>query len=443
MEYREDSERRFDESVRGITFNKKVEYKCLRYDGSEFWAEINSSPLKDTYGQTSWLMLVCQDITERKSDEAELLSAKDRAEQSDRLKSAMLHNISHEIRTPLNAILGFSDLITDPGISSESKATYVEIIQESSDQLLSTINDLVDISTIQAKIVDKDISDVNVSEIFKGIYNKFRKKAGEKNITINISDPLKKPFILRTDKKRLIQIISNLVKNALKFSSENDIEIGYVLKDSFIEFYVQDRGIGIAPEYHTRIFEPFFQVEYPEEIKVEGTGMGLALCKAYVELLGGKIWLDSAPGKGSVFHFTIPVEQSYNTVQGFRSEEEVLSGLSVLITEDMEYNLEYLGELLHRFNINVLKAQNGSEAVETCRSNDRIDLVLMDIKMPVMDGYEAFKQIKKIRPTIPVVAQTAYVQEGERAISMGFNDFISKPYTMNQVISIIRKHAPK
>lgn len=306
-EYREDSMKKFMESVTGVTYNQKVEYKCLKYNGTPFWAEINSSPLRDASGEITGLMLVCQDITDRKSVEEELMLAKERAEQGERLTSAMLHNISHEIRTPLNAILGFSDLMTETGLSPESRARYIEIIHSSSDQLLSTINDLVDISAIQARIVKIENAEVCINEVMRGICNKFRMKADEKNIRINLIEPedsMKAIFF--TDKKRLIQIISNLVKNAIKFSGRNDIETGYAQKGSFMEFYVSDRGIGIAPEYHSKIFEPFFQVEHPEEIRVEGTGMGLALCKAYVELLGGKIWLDSAPGKGSVFHFTIP-----------------------------------------------------------------------------------------------------------------------------------------
>jgi PAS domain S-box-containing protein len=306
-EHREDSINKFKESLAGVIYNQRVEYKCIRYDGSQFWAEVNSSPLRDAAGEIAGLMLVCQDITARKTADEELLLARDRAEQGERLTSAMLHNISHEIRTPLNAILGFSDLITQSEVSPESRARYIEIIHSSSDQLLSTINDLVDISAIQARIVKIENTEVNISEVMRGICSKFRMKAEEKNIRIKLNEPEDSIEILAlTDKKRLIQIISNLVKNAIKFSGRYDIETGYVLKDRLIEFYVSDKGIGIAQEYHSKIFEPFYQVEYPEEIRVEGTGMGLALSKAYVELLGGRIWLNSLPGEGSVFYFTIP-----------------------------------------------------------------------------------------------------------------------------------------
>jgi signal transduction histidine kinase len=280
----------------------------LRYDGSEFWAEFNFSPLKDASGKTTRIMLVFQDITSRKDVEEELRSARERAEQSDRLKVAILHNISHEIRTPLNSILGFSDLIADSEVTPESRSRYSEIIHSSSDQLLSTINDLISISSIQAGSIKIDKVEVGISEVMREICNKFKIKAEEGNIRIDLVEPEDRTTIMvLTDKKKLIQIISNLLKNAIKFSFKKDIETGYLLKGQYIEFYVSDKGIGISPEYHSRIFEPFFQVECPEEIRVEGTGMGLALCRSYVELLGGRIWLNSLPGEGSVFYFTIPV----------------------------------------------------------------------------------------------------------------------------------------
>lgn len=307
-EYLEEAKAKFSNLITGVIFNRKFELKCMRYDGSDFWAEINSSSLKNSSGEISGVMIVCQDITNRKVSDKELIAAIDKADQSDRLKTAMLRNISHEIRTPLNAILGFSDLITDPGISDESKKTFAEIIHSSSDQLLSTINDLIDISVIQARIASKNDNEVALDDILKEIRQKFKTRAKERNIRLNFIDKNNNGSIrLRTDRTRLIQIISNLVKNALKFSGGRDVEIGYDVRESHLEFYVSDKGIGIDPEYHARIFEPFFQVECPDEIRVEGTGMGLALSKAYVEMLGGKIWLKSSPGNGSVFYFTIPL----------------------------------------------------------------------------------------------------------------------------------------
>lgn len=430
----------FRESITGIRVSRKWEYRFIKYDKTNFWCEVITSPLKDPDGRIKGLMVICNDITERKLAEEELIAAKKRLEQSDRFKTALLRNISHEIRTPLNAILGFSDLITDPSISNQLKSSYVEIINKSSTQLLSTINSLVDLSTIQTKSTKTNISDVNINEILTAIYNQFHLKAAKKNIQINVASALSdQEAAVRTDRLKLFQILSHLTENALKFTWYGQISIGCRQKNNEIEFSVSDTGIGIPGEFHSKVFDTFFRVEDSHDVKAEGIGMGLPICQAYVELLGGRIWFTSEPGKGSEFFFTIPGERSKPTAE---STKKILfrEDFTVLVVDDLETNLRYLADILMMSGIKVLLARNGINAIERCREEGRIDLVLMDLRMPVMDGYEAVTHIKDCRPDLPVIAQSAYVGEKELALNSGFDDFICKPFTRQQITEILRKY---
>jgi PAS domain S-box-containing protein len=248
-----------------------------------------------------------RDITERKKAEAELIAAKEKAEESDRLKTAFLHNVSHEIRTPMNAIMGFSTLLNEPGLSDSDRKQFIEIIFQSGNQLLSIINDIVDLASVESGQVKLNIKEINLNTILRRISEQFsyKKKPHKITLTLNISLPDNEVEIL-TDGTKLVQIISNLINNAFKFTIKGKIDFGYELKDGFLEFFVKDTGIGIPPEHHTKIFDRFYQVDSAVSRQYTGTGLGLSICKAYVELLGGKIWLDSKPGVGTNFNFTIP-----------------------------------------------------------------------------------------------------------------------------------------
>ena len=254
-------------------------------------------------------MLVCRDISDRKEGEEKLISALNKAEESDKLKTALLRNISHEIRTPLNGIVGYSSLLGESGLSNEIIRSYVDTIQVSSDHLLSIITDLIEISSIEAKIIEQNKIQVELNVLLKDIGNQFQLRAKSKNLKLLVMDGLTDEKVnIYTDKTKLVQIISNLLNNAIKFTFSGQIEFGYTANNSDVEFYVSDNGIGIPKKYHLKIFETFFQVENELSRKFEGTGLGLSICKAYVELLNGKIWVDSEPGKGSTFFFTIPFE---------------------------------------------------------------------------------------------------------------------------------------
>ena len=252
-----------------------------------------------------------RDITERKRAEAELIAAKEKAEESDRLKTAFLHNVSHEIRTPMNAIIGFSALISEPDTTESDKQQFVDIIFQSGSQLLSIINDIVDIANIESGLAKLNIKELDLNSCLKSIDEQFSYKERPDSLIINLKTglPDDQAFIM-TDSTKLIQVLSNLISNATKFTKEGTIDFGYTPKDGFLEFFVKDTGIGIPVEHHEKIFERFFQVDNHLSRKFGGTGLGLSICKAYVELLGGKIWVNSRPGEGTVFSFTLPYKTS-------------------------------------------------------------------------------------------------------------------------------------
>jgi len=437
----------FKSIISGERVPHTLPYKCLKYDKTEFWCELSSSPLLDPSGKPKGLMIACRDTTDRKEAEEKLILALNRAEESDKLKSALLRNISHEIRTPMNAILGFSTLLGEPEISEEIRKSYIETIQASTNQLLSIITDLVDISKVEANLVKKNISELNLNELVSSTHNQFKMRATHKDISLNITMGLPNESAnIITDQTKLIQVISNLLSNAIKFTEHGQINFGYTLENQIVKFHVSDTGIGIPSEYHSKIFNPFFQVERELSRRLDGTGLGLSLCKAYVELLGGTIWVTSEMGGGSSFFFTIPfepVEPSNLIMQTILNEQESVfpKPLRILIAEDDENNLNYLLLLFSELNVKTILAKNGEEAVAKCKEQKNIDLVLMDLKMPVMDGYEATRQIKSFLPNLPIIAQTAYVNDKEKAFEYGCTDFISKPFTKEEIIAIIKRNA--
>lgn len=385
------------------------------------------------------------EINIRKKVEIDLIAAKEKAEESDRLKTAFLQNISHEIRTPMNAIVGFSDFLNDPDLEVEERKHLTEIIIQSSKQLLYIITDIVSIATIEAgqeKISEKEI---NLNSICKIVEEHYAPKALNQNVSLSYKVMLDdEESNIITDEIKLQQILSNLVGNALKFTMQGHVEFGYKVKDDQLEFYVEDTGIGVPPEMHTEIFKRFRQVEITASRQFGGSGLGLSISKAYVEILGGKIWLNSEPGKGSMFLFIIPYKKVLKKEIAEKSPVDALTfgfhkSKTILIAEDEDLNFQLLLVLLSRMGLTVIRAANGVEAVEICRSEQAIDLVLMDIKMPVMNGYEATKIIKELRPQLPVIAQTAYSTDYDRAkaFACGCSDFISKPFKRDQLITII------
>ncbi len=276
------------------------------------YTSFNAHILFDSKGQNIGIEGTLRDIDERKQFEIQLQEAKEKAEESDRLKSAFLQNISHEIRTPMNAIMGFTSLIGNPDTSSEMQASFVKAVQKSSKQLHLIINDIVDVSSIEANLIEKNVTVFNLNSTLNNLYTQFAIRTSENNITFNLKSGLSDDHaMIQTDQTRLVQVLSNLLNNAIKFTKKGHIGFGYITRDSMIEFFVSDTGIGIHPDFHSKVFNSFYQVENSLSRSFGGTGLGLFICKAYVELLGGKIWLESEPGKGSVFFFNIPFDQFF------------------------------------------------------------------------------------------------------------------------------------
>jgi PAS domain S-box-containing protein len=420
-----------------------LEEEFINANGKHRWLQTTKIPLYDKDGNITGLVGIGHDITERKHIVEELIMAKEKAEESDKLKTAFLHNISHEIRTPMNAIVGFSALLGEPDIDENTRKSYIEVIMQSSNHLLSIITDIVDISNIEANLIKTYKNEMSLNASVKSLCNQYMPKAVEKNISLAYENSLSESdALILTDRTKFNQILSNLISNAVKFTEKGNVKISYRLIDNFLEFSVSDSGIGISQEHHSRIFDRFYQVQNAMEKLYEGTGLGLAISKAYVEHLGGKIWLTSEPGKGTTFFFTIPYEKQVSVIL---SPSEVKAAETyvfpvkkvILVAEDVESNFKLIRYFLSGSNAEVLHAYNGKEAVEKCFSAGNIDLILMDIKMPVMDGYTAVKLIREKNSEVPIIAQTAYADDREKAMECGCSGFISKPFDKKSLFKVL------
>ncbi len=386
------------------------------------------------------------DITKRKQAETELIKAKDRAEESDRLKTAFLQNMSHEIRTPMNAIIGFSKMLEKSDLSEEIKKSYTNIIIEGANHLLFIISDILTISALETKQEKVNIKKVCINKIIVELLEIFKPQASNQNVHIyanpQLTDKLSEIY---TDKTKVTHILTNLLNNALKFTQQGYIEFGYNLKDSDLEFYVKDTGIGIKKEMHDIIFEHFRQANEKTTKKYGGNGLGLSISKAFTELLGGKIHVESKHGRGSTFYFTIPYKPAYENDDLISKTKPVEKTTTILIAEDEVYNYLYLEELLTKLNLRLIHTTDGKETVEICKSNPDIHLILMDIKMPVLDGYTAAKQIKKLRPQLPIIAQSAYAfkHKIEKKSQPAFDDYIAKPIDKDELKHKLMKYIGK
>jgi signal transduction histidine kinase/CheY-like chemotaxis protein len=377
--------------------------------------------------------------------------AKEKAEESDRLKTAFLANMSHEIRTPMNGILGFAQLLKEPHINGDRQLEFIGIIEESGMRMLNIINNIIDISKIESGQMEVYIGKTNINEQLNYLYNFFKPEATVKGVQLVYRQKLSnEDAIVNTDSEKLYAILINLIKNALKNTEEGLIEFGYELKNDLIEFFVSDTGKGIPFEAHKAIFERFIQLDGSNYQPAQGTGLGLTIAKSYVELLGGSIWVESQTGKGAKFFFTIPfnhlkqkdlVPKNPDSIQN----KPLADKLKILIAEDEENSELMLTITLDQISKEILHARNGVEAIEKCASNLDLDLILMDIRMPLMDGLEATKQIRTFNADVIIIAQTAYgfASDRELALQAGCNDYISKPINHNQLMEIIANHIAK
>jgi PAS domain S-box-containing protein len=427
----------------------EVEYRLWHHNGEYRWIMDLGTPNFNSSGEFIGYIRHCFDITQRKNAEQELLIAKDKAEESDRLKSAFLANMSHEIRTPMNGILGFASLLQEPDLTGTEQKQYLGIIEKSGIRMLKIINDIIDISKIESGQMHILITKTEINDQIEDIYNFFKPEAEQKGIKLLLRKTLPgQKAIVETDKEKVFAILTNLVKNAIKYTPDGFIEFGYHLKDEFIEYFVKDTGIGIPMDRQNAIFERFIQADIHDVRAFQGAGLGLSISSAYVEMLGGKMWLESKPGLGSTFYFTIPFNTHAETGTPKResvlaeTEPTYINNLKILIVEDDEPSDLLITMAIRKISKDHLHAKSGYEAIETCRNNPDIDLVLMDIKMPEMDGLEATRQIRQFRKDLVIIAQTAYALVGdkEKAVEAGCNDYISKPISPVLLKKMIKTH---
>lgn len=414
----------------------------LNLSNEKVWYSCKVLCVKTT--ESNYYILTLDNIEPQKRREENLVKAKEHAESQERIKSSFLANMSHEIRTPMNSIIGFSELVQNSD-DEEERQQYLEIIKNCGGYLLNIINDIIDISKIEAGLLDIKIQRTNINELIDElveIYQVDSRLNSEKVKLVSNNSLEFDAAIILTDRTRIRQILSNLIDNAIKFTKEGSIEVGYELHEldskkklPRIRFYVKDSGLGIPASQKELIFHRFHQISESDEVK--GSGLGLAIVDALVKKLGGVITLESTLGKGSVFSFSIPYLQRKQALKSNRQldgtlEKPVLQGKHILIAEDGEANFKYVSALLRGTQAKITWVQNGKESVEAVLSGEHFDLVLMDLRMPIMDGYKASGHIKSIQPKLPIIALTAYAVDGdlEKALEAGCDDYLSKPISV-------------
>ena len=447
---------RFSESIESAIQNQdivQVEAEITTERGREKWIKLIGKPIV-IKGTVTRLVGAIQDITSQKLSEEELILSKERAEESDRLKSTFLTTMSHELRTPLNAVIGFSEIIDD-SLPKEDIIEFSKQINVSGNHLLNIIEDIFEISLIESgeAKVRKGEFDLNqlLDEEFQLMLNE-KQKLNKHEIDLKlIKTSSDEKLVIYTDSSRYKQILTNLIKNALKFTHEGHVEFGYYIKDGHIVTVVKDTGIGIAKDQQEIIYERFRQIEDSNTREYGGTGLGLYICKKIVELMHGEIWLESFPGKGSSFYFSLPINNYHKVEQPVAAKDNnqiidmsVFRSKELLIVEDEESNYLLLERILSKTPIEINWVKNGKDAVHYCSSED-VDIVLMDIQLPKLNGYEATKLIKNIKPDLPIIAQTAYAMSGDRekALEAGCDDYLSKPINRSELYRVLHKYLNK
>lgn len=442
-------EQAVNELAEGKKARNKVEYQVTHYIKGKYhteWVEVNATVgLRDNYGKPLTLVGSRQVITHRKEMEKELIQARKKAEESNRLKSSFLANMSHEIRTPLNAIVGFSDLLINTTDAEEQKE-YGQIIESNSNLLLQLVGDILDLSKIEAGTMEFTYSDFDLNKLMKELEGVFRLRiAPDKPVALSYRLGMERCTI-NSERNRLTQLITNLVTNAIKFTDEGSITFGYELQGSMLRFSVKDTGSGIPQEQQKDVFKRFVKLNTFKQ----GTGLGLSICKSIVETLGGEIGLNSEFGKGSEFWFTIPyrpVTETTTAKEDFpKTTITIPQEISILVAEDNESNYKLISAILSK-EYRLIHAWNGQEAVELFKEH-KPQLVLMDINMPVLDGYGATSRIRQLSADVPILALTAYAyaSDEEKILSSGMDSYLSKPINTqqlrNRIRSLLRTAAP-
>lgn len=384
------------------------------------------------------ILNITRDISSRIEMEQQLVEAKNKAEESDRLKTAFLHNISHEIRTPMNAIMGFADLLRNEDLAPERRTKYLDIIINSSKQLLSIVNDVLEISRLESRTVPLHIAPFNLNHLVEELHQLFLPRIRKLKFAFHCGLETDKAYV-EGDREKINQILTNLLNNAIKFTQEGSIEFGYKLENDTLIWFVKDTGIGIPQNEQEKVFERFYQANLSVAQLKGGSGLGLSIVKNLVELMGGKIWLESSPGQGSMFFFSLPYKPAQKKSIAQTSPSISLNALNILVVEDNISNFSLINHVLTEQGAHITWAKTGIEAIEKIKSTP-YNLVLMDIKLPEMDGLTASRIIKQQFPHLPVIAVTAYStpEDQQEAISAGCDAFLTKPIDKNALLDIIQ-----
>ncbi|MDA3866333.1 MAG: PAS domain S-box protein [Salinivirgaceae bacterium] len=431
-------------SISQLKQSHSFETKQITKSNETVWVEVIIRPLFDENDDFIGVNGLTRNITKRKEAEFALTQAKERAIEADRLKSAFLANMSHEIRTPMNAIIGFTDLLNQEQVDAKTKAEYVELINSNSMHLLKLIDDIIDISKIEAGELNVKKVEVKIGDLFKelcAVEQEIIKKSDKTNIKLSY-EAVNQNLRILADPMRLKQILTNLISNSIKFTNEGSIKFGITVQNKdFVKFYVEDTGIGMSLEKLSYIFDRFRQVEEHTSRKFQGSGLGLAISKQLVELMGGEIWVESEVGSGTRFYFTLPHNWKGNHGLNHIVEEKEESISNVLVVEDEDTNYHLLKEMLKKRNFRIFRAHDGLEAVEIA-NEEHLDLILMDIQLPKIDGYEATRRIRTVFPDLPIIAQTAYANYNDvvKSLDAGCSDFIAKPIKMKKLLTMIDKY---
>lgn len=422
------------------------ELQLRKVNGEIIWVQVNEKPVVEDRKTVS-IIGSLTDITAQKKTLDDYIQARDRAEESDRLKSAFLANMSHEIRTPMNGILGFTDLLRSSDVSEQEAKQYIEIIHQSGLRMMNTLNDIISVSKIDAGQMEVSINSINPLEEARAIFNFFKPEGESKGLEMRFSSLLlPKDTQFETDKAKFASVLTNLVKNAIKFTDEGFVEMEIRQEEGRLLCRITDTGIGIPANRKEAIYKRFEQADITDRRAFQGSGLGLSIAKSYVEMLEGEIWFTSEEGKGTEFFVSLPwkkVEEAreYISAKGKPVTMTLKKKLRVLLAEDDEASREHLQILLRPISEAIEAVDNGRAAVELLRAKKQFDLVLMDIKMPEMDGYEASRKIREFNTVVPIIAQSAYALEGDkdRAMEAGCNGYITKPIEADQLLEQIKK----
>ncbi|MEI7663547.1 MAG: response regulator [Bacteroidota bacterium] len=393
-----------------------------------------------------------------KREGMDLVASKLKAEESDRLKTAFLANMSHEIRTPMNGILGFSSFLSDPDLTPGDQQKYLSIIKKSSARMLNIINEIIEISRIESGQMDVSRRETNINEQTEDVYTLLKPEVDQEKIVFSFQNGLSShESCIQTDGEKLVAILTNLVKNSIKYTEKGSITFGYHLRPAVsttqisrpaeLEFFVKDTGIGIPSDRQNAIFDRFVQADIADVQARQGAGLGLSIAKSYVEMLQGRIWVNSEVDRGSTFYFTLPYTGNSGVKSGKKNiempdiQEFPVKGLNVLIVEDDEVSRIFLKTIVRKISRNIIYAQSGAEAISLCRNNPDIDLILMDVRMPEMTGHDTTREIRRFNKDVIIIAQTAHALKGDRetALEAGCNDYITKPILKNQLMEMIHR----